>query len=362
MGSYNRFYKADLHYRMDALFADCYEVKGESLSTAECLFFRAAACGASIQEAAQVLKWQLNTAQSFVSKTVKVYTKGLIALKQAGQRLQSQKKLPWHQLSYIFKELGYERSHHIDEQGLFEAVSSPSCCVDVSRLIWEINGAIYRVKFDQWEPMLPDDFRQLTEAKIRELGLQANQTKEMQVKREAYIEAIKLSRLLVIEDPLANIDHVVKIAQNLNMIKRYVDSVPLVREFMGYVEALEGRAKLNFVLASAYDQVATNTLRNSYRQQSINYYQSAIDWGDQRNCVALYNIFDLNFKFLKAKPTSHDYIAKARLSLRRFIEEGRKPGSNFLRYKSSIQESARKRQQETDDPILLEDFSAILSW
>lgn len=357
------FNEANLRFNMDSLLADCREVKGDPLSAEECLFYRAAACGAAIQDAAKFLNWKLSTARVFVSRSVKAYVRALIESQGLLGELCGGGKMSWHQLPHIFARLGYERAKVQAESDLFEMVSSRPCEVSGRQLIAEYNEKLWQIKFAGEPSMLPSDFAGQMEAGIQQAVARAQACPAKSEGRlKAYLDAIKYYRFLLMEDPVGQVEQGVKIAQTLSMIGRYADSVPMALELMGHVKTKEAKAKLNFVLAMAYERVALKQLDDHYRQQSIQFYQAAIDWGEERNCIALYNVFDLNFQFLLKMPEGGDYLMAARMALRRFIEELDGSRSNFYRYKPQIQGALKEKLEQTDDAILLKDIGVILEW
>jgi hypothetical protein len=359
------FYEADLQYMMDRLFEDSREVKGKALSAEERLFFRAAAIAAPIDQVALLLEWKLTTAQVFVSNTIKIYLKQLLGQTQDEPVISDQAakfKMSWHSLPHVLKQLGYARSVKRDEKTLLHEISSEACHLDVKRLIAEVKRTIYQIEFEGYCPIVPKLLSDNPETLINQILDPILESSNPDLKRTAYLEAIAISWLLVTQDPIQYIDHIVKIAQNLSMIGRYEDSVPLALEFVDRVSGQSARAKLYFVLGIAYEKMAEAILSNHYRQQAILFYQQAIDWGDSKNCLALYNVFSLNFEFAQKLKDQPEHLLEARTALRQFGQTARSTGFNFYRYKALIHTDLRRIQVQTQDPILLGDLGLILAW
>jgi hypothetical protein len=360
------FYEADLQYMMDRLFEDSREVKGKALSAEERLFFRAAAIAAPIDQVALLLDWKLATAQVFVSNTIKTYLKQLLGQTRNEQPTSSDQatkcKMSWHSLPNVLKQLGYARSVKRDEKNLLREISSEPCHLDVKRLIAEVKRTIYQIEFEEYHPVVPNILSKQTDALIDEILDPVLDGKNPDRKRTAYLDAIAISWVLVTQDPINYMDHMVKIAQNLSMIGRYEDSVPLALEFVDRVSNQAARAKLYYVLGLAYEKMAEAILSNHYRQQAILFYQQAIDWGDSKNCLAFYSVFSLNFEFAQKLKDQPEHLLEARTALRQFGQTARSPGFNFYRYKALIHNDMRRIQAQTQDPILLGDLGLILEW
>jgi hypothetical protein len=359
------FNEADLQYLMERLFEDSREVKGKALSAEERLFFRAAAIAAPIDQVALLLDWKLATAQVFVSNTIKTYLKQLLNQIRNGQATSdpaAKPKMSWHSLPYVLKQLGYARSSKHDEKSLLREISSKPSNVDVKRLIAEVKRTIYQIEFEQYCPILPKILSADPETLINQILDPVVDSQDPDLRRTAYLEAIAVSWLLVTQDPIQYVDHIVKIAQNLSTIGRYEDSVPLALAFVNRVLPQAGRAKLYFVLGIAYEKMAEAILSNHYRQQAILFYQQAIDWGDNKQCLALYNVFSLNFEFAQKLKGQPEHLLEARTALRQFEQTARSPGFNFYRYKALIHNDIRRIRVQTQDPILLSDLDLVLEW
>jgi hypothetical protein len=359
------FNEADLQYLMERLFEDSREVKGKALSAEERLFFRAAAIAAPIEQVAQLLGWKLATAQVFVSNTIKTYLKQLlnqIRNEPTTCDQPAKPKMSWHSLPSVLKQLGYARPPKRDEKNLLREISSKPSNLDVKRLIAEVKRTIYQIEFEGYCPIVPKLLSADPETLINQILDPVQDSKDPDLKRTAYLEVIAISWLLVTQDPVQYIDHIVKIAQNLSMIGRYEDSVPLALAFVDRVSPQTGRAKLYFVLGIAYEKMAEAILNNHYRQQAILFYQQAIDWGDSKQCLALYNVFSLNFEFARKLKDEPEYLLEARTALRKFEQAARSPGFNFYRYKVLIHTDMNRIQAQTQDPILLGDLGLILEW
>jgi hypothetical protein len=356
----NYFFEADSQYRMDRLFEDSHQVKGTALSAEERLFFRAAAMAVPLDQAAQLLNWKLNTAQVFVSNTIKTYLKHLIH--QTQPTVLTKPKLSWHSLPHILQQLGYARSAKRDEKNLLREISSEPSHLDIKRLISEVKRTLYQMQFESYRPIVPRILREDPDQLIEQIINPIRNTQDPAQRRAGYLEAIAISWTLVSQDPRQYINHVVKIAQNLSVIGRYEDSVPLALEFIDKVLGEEAKAKLYFVLGIAYEKMAATAFNNHYRQQAILFYQRAIDWGDRKNCLALYNIFVLNFEFAQKLKDEPEHLLEARMALRQFAQIARSTGFNFYRYKSLIHADLRRIQTQTQDPILRGDLALILAW
>jgi hypothetical protein len=359
------FYEADSQYMMDRLFEDSREVKGKALSAEERLFFRAAAIGVAIDQVALLLDWKLATAQVFVSNTIKTYLKQLlspISSVQATCDQAAKPKMQWSRLPSVLKQLGYARPPKRDERNLLREISSAPCHLDIKRLIAEVKRTIYQIEFEGYRPVIPKMLSEKVDTLLDEILDSVLDGKNPDRQRLAHLEAIDFSLMFVTQDPINYMDHIVKIAQNLSTIERYEDSVPLALEFIDRVSNQAARAKLYFVLGIAYEKMAVAILSNHYRQQAILFYQQAIDWGDSKNCLALYNVFALNFEFAQKLKDEPERLLEARTALRQFEQMARSPGFNFYRCKSSIRDDIRRIQSQTQDPILLGDLGLILDW
>jgi tetratricopeptide (TPR) repeat protein len=357
------FYEADLRYAMDRLFDDSSLIKGESLSPEERLFYRAAAVAKPIATAAALVGWKVKTAQVFISNTIKHYLKQLLAKASSESHWQTVQKLSWHSLPEVLSELGYAKSSEsMDEGMLLRQISSEPYDLDFQRLAREIKEMLYRIQFDNWQPVVPQLLTDDPDAQIDRILNPAIASGDEVQERAAYLEAIKVSWLLVTQDPVKYIDHVVKIAQHLCQMERHEDSVPLALEFIEHVKTPEAKGKLFFLLGIAYDKMAEETLSNHYRQQAILYYQQALTHNPKNNCLPLYNIFLLNFEFSQKLRDAPEHLLEARTTLRRFVQSARNPGSNFYRYKTLIQTDVRRIQSETGDRTLLKDLDVILGW
>jgi tetratricopeptide (TPR) repeat protein len=362
----NCYIGADSLYKMDRLFEDSREVKGKALSAEERLFLRAAALCTPIAQVALLLGWKLSTAQVFVSNTIKIYLKHMLSSTRVEQTTPDQAaklKLSWHSLPNVFKQLGYARPpKQDDEQNLLRKISSDPTNLNVKRLIVEVKRTIYQIEFEGYRPILPKILTEDPDTLIDKILASVIDNKNPDLKRAAYLEAIAISWLLVTQDPIQYVDHIVKIARNLSTIGRYEDSVPLALAFVDRVSDQADRAKLYYVLGLAYEKMAEAVLSNHYRQQAILFYQQSIDWGDSKNCLAFYNVFSLNFEFAQKLKNEPEHLLEARTALRQFEQTARSPGFNFYRYKSLIHTDMRRIQAQTQDPILLGDLGLILDW
>lgn len=345
-----RYYiDADQRFDMLLIFQDSEQIKGAPLDVKEKLFYRAAVSGRGIQEVAELLSWQVSSAQVFVSETIKQYIKALPERKDCTALLQGVQKLSWHQIPQILKRLGYERSEGLDEQRLLVQISTGAPVPGIEWLSQEVLEVMHRAQFGEWQPLLPTSLRESLQPSL-----------QAAYERRDYLETIKLNRVLLI-DPLANLDALVKIVQDLVCLQRYCDALPLAFEFLSYIQTQESRGRLYGAIAAGFDEMARHTLQEHYRVQAISYHQQAIDWGTTRNCLALYNVFDLNFHFATQTQESHYWI-KTQLTLREFVERAQSQGMNFHRYKQEIQASVIRNSQQTKDLVVSRYFAQILDW
>lgn len=355
-------------FDMAAIVAACSKVKEDYLNAKERFFLRAAACSAAIRQAADFLGLKLESAQAFISQTIKRYVKEVIKARGLTQTLCHGNKMAWSELPYIFEKLGYKRSQtSVDRDWLhlLEEPSSAPCEYHAGRIIPELHEALEKAKFEGAKPTWPLKLVQYAEENIIKFVGDAQKYPDASDKaRRAYLESIGYSYPLLLDDPIGQIGQGVKIAQNLSKIRRYADSAPLALELVRHVRTREEKSKLNFVVGMALEQLAKHFWNDGFRRLSIDYYQASIDWEETKNCVALYNIFDLNFRFLLTVDEGHKYMKQTRLALRHFVEVVNTSSSNFdgkdLKPKTKLQAALKAKRSQTDDVELLKDIDIIL--
>ena len=372
MGSESQFSEADKRYRMDDIIADCSKVKSKPLSAKECYFLRAAACSVPLEDALPYGNLQLkSSAGVFVTNTVKKYVKDVIEWRELTTVLLHSSKMQWSELAHLFDELGYKRSQPVVDRDLLrllDGLSSAACEFTGEDILDQYYEAVNEVQYQSKKPKLLPDMVEQFERGVEQAVEQARGfEKASEDARNAYLKAINYSYLLLLDDPIGQIKQGVKIAQNLSMICRYADAVTLAQGLLSfgeiYLKNKEEQSKLNFVVGVAHEEAAKKLWDDHYRQVAILSYQASINWERRKNCIALYNIFDLNFQFLLAAPESRKYLAQTRIALRHFIEVVNSVPSNFYssKIKHKLQAALEKKRKQTDDTELLKGFGIILS-
>jgi hypothetical protein len=362
--------QASLRYELERLLRDLAEFKGTQLSQKETLYLCAALIGKELQEVADHLHIAIQSAQVFVSDTIKKYIKDLL---ESNPIIAVKDRLSWHRVPYICQSLGYARwvepsletPKNLPATGnnLLQQVSETPSQFDIPQLIWEMSAKRDRILFQGEHPIVAASLAPITSDRIDQILASVLDLDAIPgPRRDAYLEVIKLRWGLVLQDPVTYLDQAVKIVQDLNMIKCYVDAVPLALELLPYVHIQPLKAQLQECIGRVAEATAKHLWDDRRRQEAILCYQNAIERGDHKHCAPLFNIFWLNFEFAQQFPESPRYLSDARYSLRCFVEFANQPDYNFAAYRSAIQKEVRSMQQRTQDPILLGDLAQVLAW
>jgi hypothetical protein len=360
--------QANFRYELERLLQDLAEYKGNALSDKETLYLCAALIGKEIQDVANCLHIAIQSAQVFVSETINKYIKGFLENKAAAIK----NRLRWHRVPHIFQVLGYGRSVELkQEQGqkyrksgkcLLHLVSKTPSQFDIASLVAEIASKRDRILFQGEQPIVAESLAAITNDRINQILAPVLDLELSGPRRDAYLEVIKLRWGLVLQDPITYLDQAVKIVQDLNMIQCYIDAIPLALELMPPVNDKGLKSRLQTCMGDATDAIARYTWEDRHRRRAIFYYQNGIEYGDHKDCAPLFNIFWLNFEFAQRFPDSAKHSADARHTLRQFVNYGNQVDCNFAAYRSVIQKEVRSIQQQTQDPILLEDLAQVLTW
>jgi hypothetical protein len=363
--SFENYYKqVCLRYELERLLQDLAEFKGLPLSEKETLYLCAALMGKELQEVADYLHIAIQSAQVFVSDTIKKYIKDL-SENQPIKLVSS--RLPWHRLPHICQALGYERSG-IEPPSRFSdhplrQVSVTASQFDIPQLICEMAIKRDRILFQGEQPIVAASLATITNDQINQILAPVLDLDEIPgARRDAYLEVIKLRWGLVLQDPVSYLEQAVKIVQDLNMIKCYVDSVPLALELIPQVQTPQLKGQLQECIGRAVAAIAKSSWEDWRRQEAIFCYQSAVNRGTHNNCAPLFNIFKLNFEFAQQFPHSPKHQADARQALRHFVNVANQPDYNFAIYRSAIQQEVQSIVPQTQDPVLLSDFAQVLAW
>ncbi|MFM2430005.1 MAG: hypothetical protein RLZZ511_1218 [Cyanobacteriota bacterium] len=374
--SFELYYdQASLRYELERLLQDLAELKGTELSRKETLYLCAALIGKELQEVAAYLHIATQSAQVFVSDTIKIYIKGLLESHALVSHaiVPVTSRLSWHRVPYVCQSLGYARSPELSVEGpknltatgnyLLQQVSETPSQFDVAQLILEMSVKRDRILFQGEHPLVAESLAAITCDRINQILAPVLDLDEISGPRQAaYLEVIKLRWGLVQQDPMTYLDQAVKMVQDLNMIKCYVDAVPLALELVPLVPQQPQKAQLQECMARAAEAIAKQTWDDRRRQEAILCYQNAIDRGDYQHCAPLFNIFWLNFEFAQHFAESPKYRSDARHSLRYFVNVANQPDYNFAAYRSAIQKEVRSMQQQTQDPILLGYLAQVVAW
>lgn len=363
--------QASLRYDLERLLQDLAQFKGIPLSEKETLYLCAALIGKELQEVADYLHIAIQSAQVFVSDTIKKYIKDLL---ESHPIVAVSSRLPWHRLPQICQTLGYARSFTPQSQpqpqpqpktskNPLHQVSAMPSQFDIPQLILEMAIKRDRILFQGERPIVADSLAQITGDRIDQILAPVLAVDGMTIRRRAaYLEVIKLRWGLVLQDPITYLEQAVKIVQDLNMIQCYVDAVPLALELISQVQEPQLKGQLQECIGRAAEAIAKHSWEDWRRQEAIFCYQNAIDRGDYKHCAPLFNIFWLNFEFAQQFPDSPKHQSDARHALRGFINQANQPNYNFAAYRSAIQKEVRSMLQRTQDPVLREDLAQVLTW
>jgi hypothetical protein len=365
--SFEIYYEqANLRYELDRLLQDLAEFKGTPLSTKEILYLCAALIGKELQEVADYLHIAIQSAQVFVSDTIKKYIKDLVEMNALAA---AKSRLSWHRVPQIFQSLGYGRSTEPQKTPaaignyLLRLVSKTASQFDMPQLLSEMSAKRDRILFQGEQSIVADSLAAMTSDRIDQILAPVLALDEIPgPRRDAYLEVVKLRWGLVLQDPITYLDQAVKIVQDLNMIQCYVDAVPLALELLPYVHMQPLKAQLQECIGRVAEATAKQLWDDRRRQEAILCYQNAIDRGDHKHCAPLFNIFGLNFEFAQQFPDSPRYRSDARFTLRCFVDLANQPDYNFAAYRSAIQKEVRSLRHRTTDPILLGDLAQVLAW
>lgn len=317
------FIEANNSWDLKRLYKDLRLIKGRGLTPFEKACLRGFLCSFKPQNIAKEIDWDAASLRTQLSRQVYPLLYDLLG----------KDKLHWDQIASWLEQKGYKRSVQL-KAGLETISKKPT--IRASQIINSIESKLVK-HLDSSIPR--EDKLSLSESELESVIAQGNKDSE----QGDYLQALKSYWLVLEEAFLLFPGCLVQVAACYDKLGAFKDCAEICYFALErkHIHKNEGLTQCYTFLAGAFHELCLHTCNSSDLEQSLYFYECAIDC-EPGNVLPAWNIVDVLVSFSKNKPEKTDqYVTKARLAFAKLQNKASAPESNFYKYKYRIFKNAK---------------------